>query len=417
MRSDPRGHVVTRRRGRATTPGPHRGSWLLVLLVAGFFAPVGCDFGDDFAEDLVEKTARRNEERRLEQQREELPLPDPAVVPYKSVSSADLELDESFRVDLVDDLVIGEGRTDPDYLFVSFPGGSSGLGNIAVDGDGRFYILETRSDEVRVFGDDGRFLFKFGQPGEGPGDFQRPHGIVIAGEQVHVFHRSFFSSVWSLDGELLEDRQTVLTPETATAEGEVDDRRFRRPLSISGRPDGSMLMTFRAVPEGGQMGRITTPYVRVMGRFEGGRETGRIIEVPEWAGPSFAVSPEGELYVGMFGHLRNEHYIVALAADGTPRWTLASPWDPEIPPRADLRVDGEGRLYVFPNFRTDVEDPRRPVRVFTRGGELIGSGYLNRRPIWVNWQITKPDFVYGVRVSPVTSEWEVVRYRLEISSE
>jgi len=417
---------------RPSKVGPWHHVAGVLLLAAGI---AGCNLGDDFADNLVEKAAKRNEERRIEQQREELPLPDPDVVPYISVTAADLELDEEFKVNLVDDLVLGAGRTDPNYLFVRFSGSSAALGNVAVDGGGRIFVLETRNDEVRVFDADGEFVHTFGQPGEGPTDFQNPYGLIIAGEQAHVFHRSFFSSIWDLDGNFLLDRRTLLTPEaeeeaqlsettrgteetsSSEAQRSSQERRFRTPTQVIGRPDGSMLMVFRAEPRGERTGRIATPTVRVLSRFEEGRETERIFEVPEWAGPSFAISQAGELYVGMFGHLRGEHYTIALAADGTPRWTLVTPWNPESPPRMDLRVDGEGRLFLFPNFQADADDPQRPVHVFTPDGELIGSGYMNRRPVWLNWQITKPDHIYGVRVNLTTEEWEVVRYRLEISSE
>ena len=123
------------------------------------------------------------------------------------------------------------------------------------------------------------------------------------------------------------------------------------------------------------------------------------------------------MYVAMFGHLRTEYYIVALDPAGEPRWVLTVPWDTDTPPRADLRVDGQGRLFVFPNFRIDEDDPRSPVQVYSRDGEIIGSGYLNSRPVYLHWQASGQEHVYGVRVHPVSEEWEVVRYRLVLSGE
>ena len=54
------------------------------------------------------------------------------------------------------------------------------------------------------------------------------------------------------------------------------------------------------------------------------------------------------------------------------------------------------------------------MHVFNRDGDLLGSGFINRRPVWTQWQVTAPNRVYGVRVDPDSDEWEVVRYRLEI---
>jgi hypothetical protein len=404
--------------------------WAALLLVA--IALPACDIDTDFAEDLVEKTAERNQRRLLEQQRAELPLPDPDEVPYITVTAPEIELDEDFHVNLIDDLVIGAGRREPEYLFVRFSGSSAALGNIAVDKAGNVYVLETRSYEVRVFDPDGEFLFKFGQRGQGPGDFQSPFGIDIAGDHVHVMHRRYYDSIWDLQGNFLREREILRTPEAAEwarrekqareddaagAVGTLDERavrRFRLPTQVIGRPDGSQITVFDDQP-GGQVGRISTPYIRVAGRFEDGAEVERYIEVPGWAAPSFAVTLDGEMYVGMFGHLRTEHYIVALDAKGQPRWVVTAPWDVDTPPRADLRVGPRGRLFVFPNFRATTDETRSPVQVYSRDGELLGSGYLNRIPTWLHWQQTTAEHVWGVRVNRLSEEWEVVRYRLEVS--
>ncbi len=418
-----------------TSPRPALGvTALLFMLILAMGSASACNFNTDFADDLVEKTAERNQRRLLEQQRQELPLPDPEEVRYIPVSADDLVLDDDFTVDLVDDLVLGEGRTDPDYLFVRFRGGSAALGNVAVDDEGRIFVLETRSDEVRAFDRSGEFLFKFGQPGEGPADFNGPYGLLVAGDSVHVFHRRYSSSIWDLEGRFVRDRRTLRTPEAeeaarleetsrgtraaspSEAEGRRRARRARVPLRVYGRPDGSIVMVTPAEP-GETGGRISTPYVLVVGRFEDGAEVQRYLEVPEWATPTIAMAPDGGMYVAMFGHLRTEYYIVALDGDGDARWVLTVPWDSETPPRADLRVDGQGRLFVFPNFLVSAEDTRSPVHVYTRDGEIIGSGYLNRLPVYLHWQVSGPDRVHGVRTDPVSEEWEVVRYRLVLAGQ
>ena len=167
-----------------------------------------------------------------------------------------------------------------------------------------------------------------------------------------------------------------------------------------------------------QRGRISTPYVWVVGRFVDGREIQRLIEVPAWASPSLAVSLQGDMYIAMFGHLRTERYILALDPEGEPRFVIVTPWDVETPPGTQRRVDGEERLYAFPTALAPAEDdPSRPVHVFSRDGDLLGSGFINRRPMWTQWQVTAPNRVYGVRVDADTDEWEVVRYRLEIDEQ
>lgn len=418
-------------RRQSIVVGARRGLVVVLLLLTASLLPA-CDIDTDFADDLVEKTAERNRRALLEQQRAELPLPDPESVPYLAVSAADVELDPEFRVELIDDLVLGAGRDEPEYLFVNFSGRASALGNVAIDDRGRIFVLETRDDQVRVFDGDGEFLSRFGQPGQGPGDFERPYGIEVAGDRVFVYHRRFDVSVWDTEGNFIRDRQTLRTPEALAAEQFLDagegtnatsreeSRRrstagaIRQPLEVDGQPDGTMLIAFHEEPAE-QTGRITTRFLRAIARFEEGSEVERILAVPEWALPEFAVAPDGGLYVGMFGHLRTEYYVVALDAEMNPRWVLTIGRDPEVPPRAYLRVDAEGRLYVFPNFLAEPEDPRSPVQVYGSDGALIGSGYANRRPIYLHWQRTTPQGIYGVRVDPESEEWQVVRYGIRLS--
>jgi len=404
----------------------------LMLLTAAVLP--ACDIDTDFAEDLVEKTAERNRRALLEQQRAELPLPDPETVPYLAVSAADLELDPDFRVELIDDLVLGAGRDEPEYLFVTFSGRASALGNVAVDDRGRIFALETRSGEVRVFDADGEFLYRFGQPGQGPGDFEGPYGIEVAGDRVLVYHRRFEVSVWDTDGNFIRERQALGTPEALAAGEPLDTeegrdatsreespaggaaRARRQPLEVAGQPDGTMLITFREEPTE-RTGRISTPFVRVIARFEEGSEVERLFSAPDWAVPEFAVAPGGGLYVGMFGHLRTEYYVVAFDPRMDPLWVLTIARDPDVPPRAYLRVDAEGRLYVFPNFLPVVDDLRSPVQVYRSDGALIGAGYANRRPIYLHWQKTTPAGIHGVRVDPQTEEWQVVRYRVQVTGQ
>ncbi len=428
---------------------------------------MGCDIDTDFADNLVDQTADRNRRRALEMQRRELPLPDPDEIDYIAVIPEQIEPTEDFVVSFVDDLVVGDDEDEPKALFTTFIGRASALGNVAVGADGRIYVLETRSDEVRVFDPEGGFLFAFGQPGEGPGDFNAPFGLNLAGDRVHVHHRRFYSSIWDLEGNFLRDRQTLRTPEAleaerldasssgtnATSASEARRRdlaqRFRTPSWVHGRPDGSMVMVTHARPSESR-GRIATSYVVVVGRYEDGAEAQRYLEAPDWATPSVAVAPDGGVYVALFGHLRTEYYLLSLDPAGEPRWVLTIPWDTDTPPRADLRVDEQGRLFVMPNFllpaelfapktaegaaeaKDDLRDAftggvtgetlravgiRPPVQVYSRDGEIIGSGYLDRYPTHLHWQTAAGDRVYGVRVNPDSGEWEVVRYRLEARRE
>lgn len=56
--------------------------------------------------------------------------------------------------------------------------------DIGVDHKGRFYVLDSRLNEVRIFGRQGRFLQSFGAPGPGPREFQNPEGIEVEPQGV-----------------------------------------------------------------------------------------------------------------------------------------------------------------------------------------------------------------------------------------
>ncbi|MBI4705916.1 MAG: 6-bladed beta-propeller, partial [Deltaproteobacteria bacterium] len=51
--------------------------------------------------------------------------------------------------------------------------------DVAVDAQGRIWVVDTVNWRVQVFDEAGHFLFKFGEHGPGPGKFEYPAGIGI----------------------------------------------------------------------------------------------------------------------------------------------------------------------------------------------------------------------------------------------
>lgn len=88
------------------------------------------------------------------------------------------------------DLAIGVIEGDPEYLFEN-------VGALTRDADGRIYVGDRGAQDVRVYGEDGRYLFQLTGPGEGPGEIRRvvcglvfdPDGRlwVDAGDSYKVF--------------------------------------------------------------------------------------------------------------------------------------------------------------------------------------------------------------------------------------
>jgi len=70
------------------------------------------------------------------------------------------------------DLEFGDIDGDDPYLFTR-------IGGIAEDALGRLIVADMQSHDIRVFDPEGRFLFRFGGPGEGPGEFNRPMDLAV----------------------------------------------------------------------------------------------------------------------------------------------------------------------------------------------------------------------------------------------
>jgi DNA-binding beta-propeller fold protein YncE len=82
----------------------------------------------------------------------------------------------------------------------------NGPTNIAVDNNtGQVYVVDTNTFRVQVFDKDGVYLRKFGQLGDGPGDFSRPKGISVDSEgHVYVVDAAFNNiQIFSPEGKVL----------------------------------------------------------------------------------------------------------------------------------------------------------------------------------------------------------------------
>ncbi len=103
------------------------------------------------------------------------------------------------RIELVEDLVIGERGDDDNYRLYNATGAK-------VDAEGNHYVLDAGNFRVQVFDRDGDYVRTLGGQGQGPGEFTRPRELVLAGNRVVVVdsgNRRF--SFWTLDGKPLGD--------------------------------------------------------------------------------------------------------------------------------------------------------------------------------------------------------------------
>jgi hypothetical protein len=92
---------------------------------------------------------------------------------------------------------IGSTEGDPNYIFGAFI-------SFAVDDDGNVYVLDWREKSVRKFDHSGRFLFVFGAPGQGPGEFSSPEEIrYLPNGHIMVFEgENQKYSCFTKDGKL-----------------------------------------------------------------------------------------------------------------------------------------------------------------------------------------------------------------------
>ncbi len=77
--------------------------------------------------------------------------------------------------------------------------------NIAVDGDGNVYVVDTGNFRIQVFDPEGAFLRTIGAIGDAPGSLARPKGIAIDSEgHIYVVDAAFQNfQIFDKDGHIL----------------------------------------------------------------------------------------------------------------------------------------------------------------------------------------------------------------------
>lgn len=78
------------------------------------------------------------------------------------------------------------------------------IASICEDGQGNFYVLDRQEQRVFLFSPEGRLLTKFGQKGQGPGDFQSSGQIVFTSQgELAVLEDLFYVSYLKTDGTFI----------------------------------------------------------------------------------------------------------------------------------------------------------------------------------------------------------------------
>jgi hypothetical protein len=107
------------------------------------------------------------------------------------------------KMTLKEALSIGEGEFDEDMF--------AELTSLDVDSDGNIYILDRKDKKVKIFDSAGKFVKKFGEEGQGPGEMYVPVSIQVTHNNEMVIgdagnqRLAFFS----LEGEFLREMSTA----------------------------------------------------------------------------------------------------------------------------------------------------------------------------------------------------------------
>ena len=85
--------------------------------------------------------------------------------------------------------------------------------DVGFDGAGRLYVFDDQADRVTVVGPDGEFLWAFGRPGDGPGEFRGADGLAVMRDGRVVLadlgHRAYH--IFGADGSF--ERMVRMAPE------------------------------------------------------------------------------------------------------------------------------------------------------------------------------------------------------------
>jgi hypothetical protein len=115
-----------------------------------------------------------------------------ALISILSLAIALSPAERQVEINLGTSLEIGRGE----LLFGS-------IASICEDNQRNFLVLDGKEFRVFKFSPEGRLLLKFGQKGQGPGDLQSPHMIVLTPQAEIAVLENFYISFFKADGTFI----------------------------------------------------------------------------------------------------------------------------------------------------------------------------------------------------------------------
>lgn len=361
---------------------------------------------------------------------------------------------------LVPEVEIGVLDGDPNYMFGS-------IRSLAVDAEGRIFVMDAQALEVRVFAPDGTWIANWGRDGEGPGEFAQPDGGMVVLSDGRLVVRdpgnarfqvyspegqpagqwSVIRGGFSTSTQFALHGDTILTSQVLNLDDGVPVRDWRTGY-------------VRVSPEGEILDSIPFPTADfqeavIEASLDGNTSVNR---VPWSAQEELAWHPDG-----YFVHGTSDAYSFTLLREGAPlrieraytpvrvgsgeramqealttrnmrgtdpNWRWNGPAIPDVkPPFADLNVGRDGRIWVSrtgeayeredPNY--DPSEPEAVERnwgeermfdVFESDGTFLGTVAMPRDLSPYPQPLFDGDRVWATATDDLGVQ-RVVRYRIE----
>jgi hypothetical protein len=143
--------------------------------------------------------------------------------------------------------------------------------DLAVDGDGRLYLLEAQAQEVRIFDADGGHVATVGRKGEGPGEFTNANGIALGADGLLRVPDPSLGRVTFLRRDGALERTEPVTFRSygfIWSGGVLDDGRFVD-TQVHVNDDGSYDRVYRTVEPGGEERTVLAPRYPEDPRWQG----------------------------------------------------------------------------------------------------------------------------------------------------